>query len=45
MGKLSVEVTRAKAAGDKKVAGLEGAVRSLDNRHLEVGEHSTMHEN
>ena len=45
MGKLSVEVTRAKAAGDKQVAGFEGAVRSLENLNLEVGDQFTMPEN
>lgn len=44
MAGLSVEVTRAKAAGDKKVAGFEGAVRSLENLNLEVGDTFTIPE-
>ena len=45
MAGLSVEVARAKAAGDKKVTGFEGAVRSLENLNLEVGDKFTMPEN
>ena len=45
MAGLSVEVARAKAAGDKKVNGFEGAVRSLENLNLEVGDQFTMPEN
>ena len=44
MAGLSVEVARAKAAGDKKVTGFEGAVRSLENLNLEVGDQFTLPE-
>ena len=44
MAGLSVEVARAKAAGDKKVSDFEGAVRSLENLTLEVGDQFTMPE-
>lgn len=45
MAGLSVEVARAKAAGDKEVSGFEGAVRSLENLNLEVGDTFTMPQN
>lgn len=38
MATLAVEITRAQAAGDKKVAGFSGSVRSLENLNLEVGD-------
>lgn len=44
MAGLSVEVARAKAAGDKKVSGFNGAVRSLENLNLEVDDQFTMPE-
>lgn len=44
MAGLSVEVSRAKANGDKKVAGFEGGIRSLENLNLEVGDTFTMPE-
>ena len=31
MATLAVEIKRAEAAGDKKIAGFTGAVRSLEN--------------
>lgn len=44
MAGLSVEVARAKAAGDKKVSNFDGAIRSLENLNLEVGDQFTMPE-
>ncbi len=41
MATLAVEIKRAEAAGDKKVAGFTGAVRSLENLNLEVGDEWT----
>lgn len=38
MATLAVEIKRAEAAGDKKIAGFTGAVRSLENLNLEVGD-------
>lgn len=38
MATLAVEMKRAEAAGDKRVAGFSGAVRSLENVGLEVGD-------
>ena len=38
MATLAVEIKRAQAAGDKKVAGFSGSVRSLENLNLEVGD-------
>lgn len=45
MAGLSVELARAKAAGDKKVNGFAGAVRSLENLNLEVDDQFTLPEN
>ena len=44
MAGLSVEVKRAIANGDKKVNGFGGAVRSLENLNLEVGDTFTIPE-
>ena len=41
MATLAVEIKRAEAAGDKKIAGFTGAVRSLENLNLEVGDEWT----
>lgn len=41
MAILAVEIKRAEAAGDKKIAGFTGAVRSLENLNLEVGDEWT----
>lgn len=38
MATLAVEMDRAKARGDKKVNGFNGAIRSLDNLGLEKGD-------
>lgn len=38
MATLAVEMERAKARGDKKVNGFTGAVRSLENLGLEIGD-------
>lgn len=35
---LEIEIARAKEAGDKKVAKFSGAVRSLENPALEIGD-------
>lgn len=45
MATLEVEIKRAEAAGDKKIAGFTGAVRSLENLNLEVGDEWTFPEN
>lgn len=45
MATLEVEIARAKAAGDKKVAGFTGAQRSLENVGLEKGDKFTFPEN
>ena len=42
MATLAVEIKRAEAAGDKKIAGFTGAVRSLENLNLEVGDEWTL---
>lgn len=44
MATLAVEIKRAEAAGDKKIAGFSGAVRSLENLNLEVGDEWTFPE-
>lgn len=44
MAGLSVEVARAKAAGDKRVSNFDGAIRSLENLNLEVGDQFTLPE-
>lgn len=41
MATLAVEIKRAEAAGDKKIAGFTGAVRSLENLNLEVNDEWT----
>lgn len=41
MAQLAVEVARALANGDKKVAAFKGGVRSLENVALEVGDQFT----
>lgn len=41
MATLAVEIKRAEAAGDQKIAGFTGAVRSLENLNLEVGDEWT----
>ena len=45
MATLAVEIKRAEAAGDKKIAGFTGAVRSLENLNLEVGDEWTFPQN
>lgn len=44
MALLTVEIKRAQAAGDKKVMGFSGAMRSLENLNLEVGDEWTFPE-
>lgn len=44
MASLTTEMTRAKARGDKQVNGFTGAVRSLENNVLEVGDVLTIPE-
>ena len=41
MATLAVEIKRAEAAGDRKIAGFTGAVRSLENLNLEVDDEWT----
>lgn len=41
MATLAVEIKRAEAAGDKKIAGFTGAVRSLENLNLEINDEWT----
>lgn len=41
MATLAIEIKRAEAAGDKKITGFTGAVRSLENLNLEVGDEWT----
>lgn len=41
MAALEVEIKRAKAAGDVEITGFSGAVRSLENLGLEVGDEWT----
>lgn len=42
MATLAVELKRNEARGDKKVNGFSGAIRSLENLGLEVGDKFTM---
>lgn len=44
MATLAVEVARAEARGDKKVNGFSGAIRSLENTGLEMGDVLTIPE-